>query len=652
MDIENENEDGWEETDDTSRADEENDTVQKQEFQGERQPIGLDSTDGSDSQPEKTAPQNSSTFIAEDQEGTEPTINSKTFGRTTNETPEVESSRANGDAASGKRIQVDLTKGADGKVDKNALSEGDYDLNGWDTDWSKRDDMDQRKNEFLKAHTYASNGDTQEESSPLPSEKENFTIPQYRAMEEEESIDSEESTSNEDFDDEFMVHGENTQSKLHDVSSSVAQNITFGDDPEENAKPFSAVSSHDEEDVEAQKSFSDKFEDENDDRSEETNPSTDSSLAVTPERKVITCLCLCLGCVCCVFAVLIVALIGAAVARRNSETSAPSLLPSIAPTALPTSTPTTAFPTLSPSSVPSTFPTSVPTTGAPSISPTIETSLLEFLIANSFDGGFALLSNGTPQRTAYEWLRENQNLKSYTNETKLTRYALATFFYSTNGPTAWDFAIRNDGWMTDAPECEWASTEKGQCSDGTYASLALDYVGLTGQIPLEIGLLTGLRRFSVRSQGPGTPTLSGSIPESIRALTNLETIRLTDNEIAGTVPAVLGQMANATVLLFNGNYLGGTIPTEIGLTNVATLNFDNNELRGPIPTEIFALENLSTLSLQGNSLTGSIPTQIGNARNLNSINLANNNLVNSIPTEIGKLASIRGKIPTFLWYDI
>ena len=55
MDIENENEDGWEETDDTSRADEENDTAQKQEHQGERQSIGLDSTDGSDSQPEKTA---------------------------------------------------------------------------------------------------------------------------------------------------------------------------------------------------------------------------------------------------------------------------------------------------------------------------------------------------------------------------------------------------------------------------------------------------------------------------------------------------------------------------------------------------------------------------------------------------------------------
>jgi hypothetical protein len=234
-------------------------------------------------------------------------------------------------------------------------------------------------------------------------------------------------------------------------------------------------------------------------------------------------------------------------------------------------------------------------------------------------------------------------LDSYTDETKLARYALATFFYATNGPTTWDPSIRDSGWVTDAPECEWASSEDSQCSNGIYTSLTLDFVGVTGQIPPEIDLLTGLRRFSVRSQGPGTPTLSGSIPDSIASLTNLETIRLNDNEIAGTMPTALGQLKNAQVFLFNGNYLGGTIPTEIGLTSGATLNFDNNELKGSIPTELFGLETLTSLNLEGNSLTGPIPSEIGNVPNLNSINFANNDLTSSIPTEIGKLAHVRGE---------
>ena len=426
------------------------------------------------------------------------------------------------------------------------------------------------------------------------------------------------------------------------------------------------------------------FRDELDTKSRGTTRSYYSSIQSTRERKVITCLVLCLCLLCLMIAIGLGVGIGYAVGRNDEDTEetvvvkstvppvasppsqAPSQTPSTySPTSLPTSNPispptssptlqTSASPTviatMSPSSVPTG--TDAPTTVSASMQPTSiptgtdapTSSLLQLIIDNSFDGGRAVQSPGTPQNTAYEWLSENSELNSYSDERKLTRYALATFFYSTNGLTSWDDDIRDDGWVTDASECEWASTANNQCTGGEYRSLTLDFVGVTGQIPEEIGMLTTLERLSVRSSGAGNPTLTGSLPDSIGELTNMQTIRLNDNEIGGTIPSSLGRMTNAQVLLFTGNSMGGQIPTELGQIQGGTLAFDGNELSGSIPTELFGLSELTTINFERNFLTGPIPSEIGNVGNLNLLDLSSNDMTGSLPTQIGLLTAVRGKL--------
>lgn len=71
--------------------------------------------------------------------------------------------------------------------------------------------------------------------------------------------------------------------------------------------------------------------------------------------------------------------------------------------------------------------------------------LVDLLSLMSFDNGAALQEPSTPQNNALLWLSNNINLDTYSDEKRIQRYALATFFYSTNG----DNWKRNTGWITD-----------------------------------------------------------------------------------------------------------------------------------------------------------------------------------------------------------
>lgn len=111
-------------------------------------------------------------------------------------------------------------------------------------------------------------------------------------------------------------------------------------------------------------------------------------------------------------------------------------------------------PTLAPSVYRKTpFPTPL-TTSDPTIAPTsaaYTTDLFRLLEAASFDAGAALRQENSPQQRAMLWLLQNVNLESYTNSKKIQRYALAVFYYSTNGD-GWG---ENLWWMSDEDECMW-----------------------------------------------------------------------------------------------------------------------------------------------------------------------------------------------------
>jgi hypothetical protein len=122
-------------------------------------------------------------------------------------------------------------------------------------------------------------------------------------------------------------------------------------------------------------------------------------------------------------------------------------------------------------------PTSAPT-GAPvgtgALTPTPD-PLVSLIQDNLFGDTTAITVLGSPQNQALEWLRGNANLVSYDEATQLQRFALATFYYSTNGDSWEDETIRST-WLTDDPECTWAGSDAGQCTGSVYSSLTLDFI--------------------------------------------------------------------------------------------------------------------------------------------------------------------------------
>ncbi|CAN6372475.1 unnamed protein product [Urochloa humidicola] len=152
--------------------------------------------------------------------------------------------------------------------------------------------------------------------------------------------------------------------------------------------------------------------------------------------------------------------------------------------------------------------------------------------------------------------------------------------------------------------------------------------------------------------------ISGSVPEDIGNLINLQTLELDRNIFTGSLPSSLSKLQNLVMFFVYNNNLSGLIPQNIGnLTGLAYLGLDANEFSGTIPSTIGNLTAVTDLRLSNNYLTGPIPNTIFNIPALSSIlDLSNNNLEGALPQEIGNLKnllefyaefnSLSGQIPT------
>ena len=129
--------------------------------------------------------------------------------------------------------------------------------------------------------------------------------------------------------------------------------------------------------------------------------------------------------------------------------------------------------------------------------------------------------------------------------------------------------------------------------------------------------------------------LSGQIPPELGALTGLKRLELGGNELSGAIPRQLGNLESLTVLDLAQNSLTGEIPPELGnLRNLEGLALGSNELTGNIPPQLGNLRDLFTLNLQFNELTGGIPETLGRLSGLNGLHLRDNQLTGEIPTWI------------------
>ncbi|CAL4962784.1 unnamed protein product [Urochloa decumbens] len=102
--------------------------------------------------------------------------------------------------------------------------------------------------------------------------------------------------------------------------------------------------------------------------------------------------------------------------------------------------------------------------------------------------------------------------------------------------------------------------------------------GLTGHIPKELSLLTGLRSLNLSNN-----QISGPIPDDIGALSELESLDLSYNYLAGEIPPSLSDLTFLSCLNLSYNDLSGRIPSgqQLQTLNNQYMYIGNPGLCGP-----------------------------------------------------------------------
>ena len=86
----------------------------------------------------------------------------------------------------------------------------------------------------------------------------------------------------------------------------------------------------------------------------------------------------------------------------------------------------------------------------------------------------------------------------------------------------------------------------------------LDSNNITGTIPTEIGLFTGLASLSLTNA-----TLTGPIPDEIGQLQELRRLWLYNNNLSGDIPSALNNLPNLEVLELHKNNFNGPMPSGV-----------------------------------------------------------------------------------------
>ena len=236
------------------------------------------------------------------------------------------------------------------------------------------------------------------------------------------------------------------------------------------------------------------------------------------------------------------------------------------------------------------------------------------------------------------------------------RAALEAFYNATGGP-GWK---NSENWLTDAPLGQWHGVETNGA--GRVVELVIGYNGLSGNIPPEVGELSGLETLTIVFEegltGSAVPPelgrlsnlkamslngngLSGGIPPELGRLAELELLGIAQNSLEGSIPPELGNLSALGALYLDENRLTGRIPNELGDLRLFNLSLEYNQLSGEIPADLGRNGTLETLHLTDNKLTGSIPPEIGDWPGLRELYLNNNDLMGRIPAELGQLQQLR-----------
>ncbi|CAL2240759.1 unnamed protein product [Prunus armeniaca] len=176
----------------------------------------------------------------------------------------------------------------------------------------------------------------------------------------------------------------------------------------------------------------------------------------------------------------------------------------------------------------------------------------------------------------------------------------------------------------------------------------------SGHIPLDIGKLQNLYEIDIASN-----SLSGNIPSTFGNLSQLGELNLYSNNLQANIPSSFVDCRNLKLLFLQDNNLSGIIPPQIiAHSSYLDLDLSQNRLTGSLPRELGNLLNLEYLNVSQNMLSGEIPASLGSCIKIESLYLQGNFFQGTIPSSLGSLRGIRaldlsgnnlsGMIPEFL----
>ena len=129
--------------------------------------------------------------------------------------------------------------------------------------------------------------------------------------------------------------------------------------------------------------------------------------------------------------------------------------------------------------------------------------------------------------------------------------------------------------------------------------------------------------------------LSGTIPDRIGELTDLEVLSLANVGLSGTLPSATANLHALKRLYLHGNMLSGTLGPAMftGMVSIREMYFQNNALVGTLPETIDAATTLQYFNVNNNKISGTLTRRIGNMTGLVKLKLGRNSISGSLPSE-------------------
>lgn len=201
--------------------------------------------------------------------------------------------------------------------------------------------------------------------------------------------------------------------------------------------------------------------------------------------------------------------------------------------------------------------------------------------------------------------------------------------YEATGGEGW---THDDNWLTGRPLETWYGVDVD--AEGRVTGLRLDFNGLRGPLPPELGELDRLQSLVLSRN-----ELAGAVPPELSRLPILVRLDLGDNRFGGDIPPAIGDFGYLDELDLGDNAFEGPIPAALGdLGALRRLDLSGNDLTGAIPPELGSLGRLETLLLMRNDLEGPAPAAFGRLAALRVLNLSGNaGLAGPLPVELTSL---------------